>query len=177
VGGRGEAALTRPRRTRMRPCRLLKPFTLTSKRPLRTSSLALGFRSQRYPTPSHPWRSWQSSSKVLRRPSFRYKTLLHLSVESHVRASLQATAFLKESGGKLSNESRDFIQGFSLPGEAEKAAKILSSFLGEQSVCVVVSRRPLTSDCSGSRPTSICAQRHTQGSPSTCPRQAHHPQS
>jgi hypothetical protein len=47
------------------------------------------------------------------------------------KAGFQATAFLKESGGKLSSESRDFVQGFSLPGEAEKAAKILTSFLGE----------------------------------------------
>ena len=47
------------------------------------------------------------------------------------QAGLQATAFLKESSNKIATESRDFAQGFSLPGEAEKAAKILESFLGE----------------------------------------------
>ena len=47
------------------------------------------------------------------------------------KAGIQATAFIKESSNKVANESRDFVQGFSLPGEAEKAAKILESFLGE----------------------------------------------
>jgi SH3 domain-containing YSC84-like protein 1 len=46
------------------------------------------------------------------------------------KAGIQATAFLKESGTKISSESRDFVQGFTLPGEADKAAKILESFLG-----------------------------------------------
>lgn len=46
------------------------------------------------------------------------------------KAGIQATAFLKESSNKVANESRDFVQGFSLPGEAEKAAKILETFLG-----------------------------------------------
>lgn len=46
------------------------------------------------------------------------------------KAGIQATAFLKESGTKISSESRDFAQGFSLPGEADKAARILSAFLG-----------------------------------------------
>ena len=50
------------------------------------------------------------------------------------KAGIQATAFLKESSNKVANESRDFVQGFSLPGEAEKAAKILETFLGEFSV-------------------------------------------
>lgn len=47
------------------------------------------------------------------------------------KAGIQATAFIKESSNKVANESRDFVQGFSLPGEAEKAAKILETFLGE----------------------------------------------
>jgi hypothetical protein len=47
------------------------------------------------------------------------------------KAGIQATAFLKESQTKLSTETRDFAQGFTLPGEAEKAAKILESFLGK----------------------------------------------
>ena len=42
----------------------------------------------------------------------------------------QATAFAKDSSSKLSTETRTFAQGFSLPGEAEKSAKILESFLG-----------------------------------------------
>ena len=46
------------------------------------------------------------------------------------KAGIQASAFLKDGSNKLANESRDFVQGFSLPGEAEKAAKILASFLG-----------------------------------------------
>lgn len=47
------------------------------------------------------------------------------------KAAIQATAFAKDSGSKISTETRTFAQGFSLPGEAEKAAKILESFLGE----------------------------------------------
>ncbi|KAG0702396.1 hypothetical protein DFH29DRAFT_805036 [Suillus ampliporus] len=36
----------------------------------------------------------------------------------------------KESSSHVASGSRDFVQGFTLPGEAEKAAKILESFLG-----------------------------------------------
>jgi hypothetical protein len=43
------------------------------------------------------------------------------------RAGIQATAFTT----KVATGSRDFAQTFSLPGEAEKAAKILDSFLGK----------------------------------------------
>lgn len=46
------------------------------------------------------------------------------------KAAIQATAFAKDSSSKLSTETRTFAQGFSLPGEAEKSAKILESFLG-----------------------------------------------
>lgn len=46
------------------------------------------------------------------------------------RAGMQASAFLKEGGSRAASESRGFVQGFSLPGESEKAAKILASFLG-----------------------------------------------
>ena len=46
------------------------------------------------------------------------------------KAGIQATAFLKEGSSKLANESQHFVQGFTLPGEAEKAAKVLESFLG-----------------------------------------------
>ncbi|KAH9851505.1 DUF500-domain-containing protein [Lenzites betulinus] len=47
------------------------------------------------------------------------------------KAGIQASAFLKEGGNRLANESQHFVQGFSLPGEAEKAAKILESFLAD----------------------------------------------
>lgn len=47
------------------------------------------------------------------------------------KAGMQASAFLKDGSSKIANESHNFAQGFTLPGEAEKAAKILASFLGE----------------------------------------------
>ncbi len=46
------------------------------------------------------------------------------------KAGMQATAFAQTSSVKIASGSRDFAQGFSLPGEADKAAKILDSFLG-----------------------------------------------
>jgi len=46
-------------------------------------------------------------------------------------AGVQATAFLQDSGTKVANGSKGFAQGFSLPGEADKAAKILQSFLAD----------------------------------------------
>lgn len=46
------------------------------------------------------------------------------------KAGLQATAFIKAGTEKAAAESRELIQGFTLPGESEKAAKILASFLG-----------------------------------------------
>ncbi|CAL1712409.1 unnamed protein product [Somion occarium] len=45
------------------------------------------------------------------------------------KAGIQATAFVKDGSNKIATGSRDFAQGFSLPGEAEKAANILASFL------------------------------------------------
>jgi len=45
------------------------------------------------------------------------------------KAAIQATAFAKEGSSKVATETRSFAQGFSLPGEAEKAAKILETFL------------------------------------------------
>ncbi|KIJ53514.1 hypothetical protein M422DRAFT_25383 [Sphaerobolus stellatus SS14] len=47
------------------------------------------------------------------------------------KAGIQATAFLKDTSSKAATESRGFIQGFTLPGESEKAAKILESFLAD----------------------------------------------
>jgi hypothetical protein len=43
----------------------------------------------------------------------------------------RASAFVVDSSTKVASGSRDFMQGFTLPGEAEKAANILSSFLGK----------------------------------------------
>jgi len=51
------------------------------------------------------------------------------------KAGIQATAFVRESSTRVASGSREFVQGFTLPGEAEKAAKILESFLGAY-VCV-----------------------------------------
>ncbi|CAL1712407.1 unnamed protein product [Somion occarium] len=47
------------------------------------------------------------------------------------KAGIQATAFVKDGSNKIATGSRDFAQGFSLPGEAEKAANILASFLAD----------------------------------------------
>ena len=46
------------------------------------------------------------------------------------KAGLQATAFAQTSANKIVNESKGIANSFSLPGEAEKAANILESFLG-----------------------------------------------
>lgn len=46
------------------------------------------------------------------------------------KAGVQATAFMKEGGNRVAAGSQNLVQGFTLPGESEKAAKILSSFLG-----------------------------------------------
>ncbi|PFH53418.1 hypothetical protein AMATHDRAFT_55376 [Amanita thiersii Skay4041] len=47
------------------------------------------------------------------------------------KAGVQATAFMQASSMKVASSSREFAQSFSLPGEAEKAAKILESFLAD----------------------------------------------
>jgi len=49
------------------------------------------------------------------------------------KAGVQATAFLSESQTRVAAESRGFVQGFSLPGESDKCAKILESFLADPS--------------------------------------------
>ncbi|KAG8907101.1 hypothetical protein FRB99_005356 [Tulasnella sp. 403] len=49
------------------------------------------------------------------------------------KAGIQATAFMKEGSSRVAAESRGFVQSFSLPGEAEKCAKILESFLADPS--------------------------------------------
>ncbi|KAH8825017.1 DUF500-domain-containing protein [Flagelloscypha sp. PMI_526] len=47
------------------------------------------------------------------------------------KAGIQATAFMQEGSVMAASHSRNFVQGFTLPGEAEKAAKILDSFLAD----------------------------------------------
>ncbi|KAJ7029290.1 hypothetical protein C8F04DRAFT_1117212 [Mycena alexandri] len=47
------------------------------------------------------------------------------------KAGIQATAFGQKAGVQIASGSRDLVQGFTLPGEAEKAAKILDSFLAD----------------------------------------------
>ncbi|EKM51663.1 uncharacterized protein PHACADRAFT_261932 [Phanerochaete carnosa HHB-10118-sp] len=49
------------------------------------------------------------------------------------KAGTQASAFLRDASGKAASGSHSFAQGFTLPGEAEKAAKILASFLADPS--------------------------------------------
>lgn len=49
------------------------------------------------------------------------------------KASRQATLLAQQGSSKIASESAQFVHGFSLPGEADKAAKILASFLGKQS--------------------------------------------
>jgi hypothetical protein len=46
------------------------------------------------------------------------------------KAGIQASTFLREGSSRVQSSSQSFAQGFSLPGEAEKAAKILATFLG-----------------------------------------------
>jgi len=48
-----------------------------------------------------------------------------------LKAGIQATTFIKEGSSKVQSSSQSFAQGFSLPGEAEKAAKILATFLAD----------------------------------------------
>ncbi|KAI0035183.1 DUF500-domain-containing protein [Vararia minispora EC-137] len=47
------------------------------------------------------------------------------------KAGIQASAFMKEGSSRVQSGSQAFVQGFTLPGEAEKAAKILESFLAD----------------------------------------------
>lgn len=53
------------------------------------------------------------------------------------KAAIQASAFAKDGSSRMQTGSQSFVQGFTLPGEAEKAAKILDSFLGMHSVLSV----------------------------------------
>jgi len=60
-----------------------------------------------------------------------------------VKAGIQASVLFKEGSSRVQSSSQSFAQGFSLPGEAEKAAKILETFLG---LCSPPS--PRTGSCS-----------------------------
>jgi hypothetical protein len=60
----------------------------------------------------------------------RIMSLLNKFKAGAQKAGMQATAFGQKAGTTIASGSRDLVQGFSLPGEAEKAAKILDSFLG-----------------------------------------------
>jgi len=60
-------------------------------------------------------------------------SLLNRFRQTAQKAGIQATAFMKDSSSKVAAESRGFVQSFSLPGEAEKCAKILESFLADPS--------------------------------------------
>lgn len=57
-------------------------------------------------------------------------SLLNKFRQGAQKAGVQATAFMQTSSVKVASGSKEFMQGFSLPGEAEKAAKILESFFG-----------------------------------------------
>lgn len=59
------------------------------------------------------------------------------------KAGMQATAFVQSSTTKVASGSREFVQTFSLPGEAEKAANILDSFLGSFLTCKIHPLRSL----------------------------------
>ncbi|KIL67971.1 hypothetical protein M378DRAFT_159221 [Amanita muscaria Koide BX008] len=58
-------------------------------------------------------------------------SLLDKFRKSAQKAGIQATAFVQQSSSKVASGSRDFVQTFSLPGEADKAANILASFLAD----------------------------------------------
>ena len=94
-----------------------------------------------------------------------------------VKAGIQATTLFKEGSTRVQSSSQSFAQGFSLPGEAEKAAKILATFLGSSSQPsnlhgVVIE---LISTSQPWRPP-ICPKRDSQGRSAACTRCANfHP--
>lgn len=55
------------------------------------------------------------------------------------KAGMQATAFVQTSSVKVASGSKELMQSFSLPGEAEKSANILESFLGMSIVLLCLS--------------------------------------
>ena len=68
---------------------------------------------------------------LLQLPPFKFTmSVLDKFRKGAAKAGIQATAFIKEGSSRVQSSSQSFAQGFSLPGEAEKAAKILASFLG-----------------------------------------------
>ncbi|KAG6836704.1 hypothetical protein H0H93_004680 [Arthromyces matolae] len=71
-----------------------------------------------------------ASGSVVFATTWRYMAFLEKFRKGAEKASIQARAFAQASSHKVATGSRDFVQGFTLPGEAEKAAGILDSFLG-----------------------------------------------
>jgi hypothetical protein len=77
------------------------------------------------------------------------------------KVGIQATAFMKDSSGKVASGSRDFAHTFSLPGEAEKAARILDSFLGASGTRSAYNQAYLTSLCGlTTQPTQPARSQH-----------------
>jgi len=75
------------------------------------------------------------------------------------KAGIQATAFMQAGSTKVASGSREFVQTFSLPGEAEKAAKILDSFLGNNLSCLVISSFTYEFNLFAQRILSVQSQR------------------
>ena len=80
---------------------------------------------------TRPTRHLPSSSPRCTRRTTHTMSMLDRFRKGAEKAGMQATAFLNTTGTKVASESRRFAQEFTLPGEAEKAANILQSFLGE----------------------------------------------
>lgn len=78
------------------------------------------------------------------------------------KAGQQASIFIKDGSQKLANESHNFVQGFSLPGEADKAAKTLASFLGQSACSVFAPWSHTQTTYSGSRKSRIGPQFYTK---------------
>jgi hypothetical protein len=97
-------------------------------------------------------------------------TMLERFRKGAQKAGIQATTFMQTSTNKIVSGSLEFAQTFTLPGEAEKAAKILESFLGIHPFLTAISRVSHFSclfrrDPSESRPSRIGAQLNSQSCP------------
>lgn len=79
------------------------------------------------------WAATLSSATHSNPLSYTFTSMLNKFRQGAQRAGSQASVFLRDGSTKIANESANFVQGFSLPGEAEKAARILQSFLGKLS--------------------------------------------
>lgn len=64
--------------------------------------------------------------------SMQSSTRAHLGIQrQHPSAQYELTSAQQDGSSAASTGGSSFMQGFSLPGESEKAAKILKHFLGE----------------------------------------------